>query len=60
VEGGGSLTVLATVDAGTSALDALVIEELSPVSNAEIILARELAEARRVSADRSHPQRQLV
>jgi transcription termination factor Rho len=46
VEGGGSLTVLATVDAGTSALDALVIEELSPASNAEIILARELAEAR--------------
>ena len=46
VEGGGSLTVLATVDAGTSALDALVIEELSPASNAEIILARELADAR--------------
>jgi transcription termination factor Rho len=46
VEGGGSLTVVATVDAGTSALDNLVIEEFSPASNADLVLARELAEAR--------------
>jgi transcription termination factor Rho len=46
VEGGGSLTVLATVNDGTSPLDALVIEELSPASNEEIVLSRELAEAR--------------
>ncbi|GAC1660031.1 MAG: transcription termination factor Rho [Candidatus Elarobacter sp.] len=46
VEGGGSLTVLATLDASTSAFDALVIEEFSAAANAEFILARELAEAR--------------
>jgi len=46
VEGGGSLTVLATVNAGTSALDNLVIEELAPAANADVVLARELAEAR--------------
>jgi transcription termination factor Rho len=46
VEGGGSLTVLATVGAGTSALDTLVIEEFAPASNAELILSRELADAR--------------
>jgi len=46
VEGGGSLTVLATVGAGTSGLDPLVLEEFAPASNAELVLARELAEAR--------------
>jgi transcription termination factor Rho len=46
VEGGGSLTVLAAVSAGSSALDTLVIDELAPASNAEIVLARELAAAR--------------
>jgi transcription termination factor Rho len=46
VEGGGSLTVLGTVSAGTSALDALVIEELAPAANADVVLARELAEGR--------------
>jgi transcription termination factor Rho len=45
-EGGGSLTVLATVGSDASALDALVLEEFSPLSNAEVVLARELAEAR--------------
>ncbi|HEX3466949.1 MAG TPA: transcription termination factor Rho [Candidatus Elarobacter sp.] len=46
VEGGGSLTVLGTVNAGTSAFDAMVIEDLSPAANAEVVLSRELAEAR--------------
>ncbi|MEA2721842.1 MAG: transcription termination factor Rho [Candidatus Eremiobacteraeota bacterium] len=46
VEGGGSLTVLATVNAGNTALDNLVIEELAPAANADLVLARELAEAR--------------
>jgi len=46
VEGGGSLTVLATVGSGGAPLDALVLEEFSPLSNAEVVLARELAEAR--------------
>lgn len=46
VEGGGSLTVLATAGAGASALDALVLEEFLPASNAEVLIARELAEAR--------------
>jgi transcription termination factor Rho len=46
VEGGGSLTVVATAGASTSALDTLVIEEFAPAANAEIVLARELAEAR--------------
>jgi transcription termination factor Rho len=46
VEGGGSLTVLATVGSGGAPLDALVIEEFSPLSNADVVLARELAEAR--------------
>ncbi|MDB5028910.1 MAG: transcription termination factor Rho [Candidatus Eremiobacteraeota bacterium] len=46
VEGGGSLTIVATADAGTTALDALVIEEFLPAANAETILARELAEVR--------------
>ena len=45
-EGGGSLTVLATVGTGASALDALVLEEFSPMANADVVLARELAEAR--------------
>jgi transcription termination factor Rho len=45
-EGGGSLTVLASVNTGASALDTLVIEELSPAANAEVVLARELAEGR--------------
>ena len=45
VEGGGSLTVLATVGTGAG-LDALVLEEFSPLANAEVVLARELAEAR--------------
>jgi transcription termination factor Rho len=46
VEGGGSLTVLATVSSGATAFDTLVVDELSPASNAELILTRELAEAR--------------
>jgi transcription termination factor Rho len=46
VEGGGSLTVLATLSAGSSAFDALLVDEFSPAANAEIILARELAEIR--------------
>src|SRR5665213_3300961 len=46
VEGGGSLTVLATLSAGASAFDALLLDEFSPVANAELILARELAEVR--------------
>ena len=46
VEGGGSLTVLATVSAGAAAFDALVVDELSPAANAELVLARELAETR--------------
>ncbi|MEO7039525.1 MAG: transcription termination factor Rho [Candidatus Elarobacter sp.] len=46
VEGGGSLTVIATADAGTSALDLLVLEECAPAANAEFVLARELAAAR--------------
>ena len=46
VEGGGSLTVVATVTTGPSAFDALVLDEFSPACNAEIVLARELAEAR--------------
>jgi transcription termination factor Rho len=46
VEGGGSLTVVATANAGASALDGLVIEELAPAANADLVLARELAEAR--------------
>lgn len=46
VEGGGSLTVLGALSAGTSALDALLLEELGPMANAEVVLARELAEAR--------------
>ncbi len=46
VEGGGSLTVLATVGSGSAPLDAFVLDEFSPLCNAEIVLARELAEAR--------------
>jgi transcription termination factor Rho len=46
VEGGGSLTVLATVGSGTAALDVLVLEEFSSACNAELILARELVETR--------------
>lgn len=46
VEGGGSLTVLATVGNGTSALEVAVLEEFAPVANAEIVLARELVETR--------------
>ena len=46
VDGGGSLTVVATVNAGTSALDLLVLEEFAPAANAEYVLARELAETR--------------
>ena len=46
VEGGGSLTVVATANAGTSGLDLLVLEEFGPAANAELVLARELAEAR--------------
>jgi transcription termination factor Rho len=46
LEGGGSLTVVATVGTGTSSLDTLVLEEFAPVCNAELVLARELAEAR--------------
>jgi transcription termination factor Rho len=46
LEGAGTLTVLATVGAGTSSFDTYVLEEFSPASNAEVVLARELAEAR--------------
>ncbi len=46
VEGGGSLTVLATVGSGSSQLDELVTEEFSPLCNADVVLARELAEGR--------------
>jgi len=45
-EGGGSLTVIATVGAGSSALEALVVDELSGAANAEIVLSRELVETR--------------
>jgi len=46
LEGGGSLTVVAAVNAGTSPFDAFVIEELAPAANADVVLARELVEAR--------------
>ncbi|HYZ16580.1 MAG TPA: transcription termination factor Rho [Candidatus Acidoferrum sp.] len=46
VEGGGSLTVLATIGSGSSAFDTLMIEEFAPASNAELILSRALADAR--------------
>ncbi len=46
VEGGGSLTVLATLAQGVSPLDALLLEEFGPMANAEIVIDRELAEAR--------------
>ncbi|BDE07083.1 transcription termination factor Rho [Vulcanimicrobium alpinum] len=46
VEGGGSLTVVATIGAGSSAFDALVLEELAPAANAEIVLSRELVDVR--------------
>jgi transcription termination factor Rho len=46
VEGGGSLTVLATVNDSPSGFDAFVLDELSPASNSELVLARTLAEAR--------------
>jgi len=46
VEGGGSLTVLATVGTAPAGLDALVLDEFSPLANAEVVLARELAEGR--------------
>ena len=46
LEGGGSLTVVAAMSAGTSALDALVVDEFSPAANAEIVLSRELAQTR--------------
>jgi len=48
LEGGGSLTVLAAISAGTSPLDALLIEEFAPLENAEVVLARELAARRAV------------
>ena len=40
------LTVVAAISAGTSAFDTLLLDELAPASNAELVLARELAEAR--------------
>ena len=46
LEGGGSLTVLATANAGNGSFDALVIDELAPAANSDVVLARELAEAR--------------
>lgn len=46
VEGGGSLTVVAAVGSGGTPLDALVMEEFAPAANAEIVIARELAEGR--------------
>jgi len=54
LEGGGSLTVVASVTAGTSAFDALLLDELAPLDNAEIVLARELA------APRAYPPVDLV
>ncbi|HEX3465066.1 MAG TPA: transcription termination factor Rho [Candidatus Elarobacter sp.] len=46
VEGGGSFTVLAALSAGGSAFDALLLDELGPMANAEVVLARELTETR--------------
>jgi len=46
IEGGGSLTVLAAIGNGSSPFDALLIDEFAPAANAELVLARELAEAR--------------
>jgi transcription termination factor Rho len=46
LEGGGSLTVVATANAGSGPFDALVVDELAPAANADVVLARELAEAR--------------
>jgi transcription termination factor Rho len=46
VEGGGSLTVVAGVSAGSGPLDATVIDEFAPAANAEIVLSRELGEGR--------------
>lgn len=46
VEGGGSLTVVASVSAGPSALDAVVLDELGSAANAEIVLSRDLSETR--------------
>ncbi|MGD1065343.1 MAG: transcription termination factor Rho, partial [Vulcanimicrobiaceae bacterium] len=40
------LTVVAAISGGTSAFDTLLLDELAPASNAELVLARELAEAR--------------
>ncbi len=54
LEGGGSLTVLAALSAGTSPLDTLLIEEFAPLENAEVVLARELA------APRAYPPIDLV
>ncbi|HEY0392944.1 MAG TPA: transcription termination factor Rho [Candidatus Elarobacter sp.] len=46
LEGSGSLTIVGTVNAGSSAFDALVMDELAPAANADLVLARELAETR--------------
>lgn len=46
VEGGGSLTVLAALHAGSSPLDAFLLEEFEPMANADVVVARELAETR--------------
>ena len=47
IEGGGSVTVIATALVGTgSAMDDLIFEEFKSTGNSEIVLDRELAEAR--------------
>ena len=46
LEGNGSLTIVASVSSGSAAFDAMVLDELSPACNAEIVLSRELASAR--------------
>ncbi|MBV9438665.1 MAG: transcription termination factor Rho [Candidatus Eremiobacteraeota bacterium] len=46
LEGAGSLTVVASVGAGSAPLDTLVLEEFGPASNAEFVLSRELADTR--------------
>jgi transcription termination factor Rho len=54
LEGGGSLTVIASLSTGTAAVDTLLIEEFAPLENAEIVLARELA------APRAYPPVDIV
>ncbi len=46
VEGGGSLTVVASLGAGSTPFELLLLDELAPACNAELVISRELAEAR--------------